>query len=1111
MRTLCRNFLALSLALSWHLAAQSVGQILGTVTDSTQAVIPNAKVTANQQGTGLVRSAVTSGAGTYSLPSLPVGTYTVTAETPGFKTGSFDVTLDVNQQREVSFTLALEGSATKVDVSAAMTLLTTTNATLGGLVTGQQVSTLPLNGRDITNLVFLQPGVNNEINSFYFGSTVWSSNGNRGGTSASFLDSSETTDTQVGGTHLTNFNLDAVAEFKVLQNNYSAEYGRGAGAIVELVSKSGTNELHGSAFEFLRNSDLDSRNFFSTSVPPFKRNEFGGTIGGPVLIPHVYHGKDRTFFFFEYAGFRQVRGNPIVMPVPTADERKGIVDITGANGKPDQLIVPLNTVAQYVLNRYPLPNQLNGPFGANTFDFEYSTPQNSDQWSGRVDHRFSDKDSLFARYTYTSNELPVGNPVAAIEGTNFSGSQKNSPQNAALNEIHIFSPTLINTLRLGFTYTPLGYYPAEVQTIAQTSFTDGSLATWGPDNSLGVAENQLIQFHDGLNWTKGRHSISLGFEFGRIRTNEVGASVGGPQGVFSFEPGTPLPVDIPSASGQNNLAAGTPSPSSIISFMVGDPSVYTRSVPFPGFGPLGGGFMPFGMRHSHLAGWFQDDIRWTSKLTMNIGLRYEYDSVPYESANRLAGIVDDSSFDGGALYRQLVLNPRPMYFPDYGGWGPRFGLAYKLDNKTVFRGGFGVFTNMIPNVYPDQQAFGFPFASFGTTLSPTYSLAPLSLAGMPVLTDLQGNPLPPNGNTHLIRPNTPVNLKPVAAFFGGPLELNFNSMGLRNGYTLAGNITLERELPGDVLLQAAYVTNNAVHLWASEWPNAYTGAMPQYTPYTNANPGLGEFELMDNHAHSTYNSLQVMVRKVSIAHGLQFQASYTWAKAIDNASTVWNSSVPNGAMLPNNPLCYSCEKSVAGFDFPQTLTLNFAYTIPTDKWQALSALPHRLTSGWQITSIVRAQSGFPFTVTSPYGTVEFGTDTYAGFQPTRPFLVQQPTFRTGGEPEEQFFSNSVINNQSQFFATPTVAVNGTELQTTPGNLGRNTFRSAPFSNVDFSLLKDTKITERATIQFRSEFFNLLNQHAFASPVAVLGASGFGTSNSTVLPERQIQFALRLIF
>jgi hypothetical protein len=1039
-----------------------------------------------------------------------VGTYTVTAEAPGFKIGSSDVTLDVSQQREVDFTLVVVGATTKVEVSAAAALLTTTNDTLGGLVNGQQVSTLPLNGRDITNLVFLQPGVNYEIN----GIATFSMNGNRGGTGSSFLDGSETTHMQFGGPKMTDFNLDAIAEFKVLQNNYSADNGRGGGAIVEVVSKSGTNQLHGSAFEFVRNSDFDARNFFSTTVPPYQRNEFGVTLGGPVSIPGVYQGKGRTFFFFEYAGFRQRLGEPILMPVPTPAERGGTLPITGANGEPDQLIVPLNSVSQYVLNHYPLPNQPSGPFGANTFNFEYSVPEDHNQVSGRVDHHFSDKDTLFARYTRIDSNGPVNDPVALIEGgPSFTSGWRSAPENAALNEVHTFSPTLLNTLNLGFSYNADWTILAPVQNIAETTFTDGSLGTWGPDFSNGRYLRSQPSLRDTVNWTKGRHSMSLGFDIRRMVTNEQGASVGGYPGVYYFAPGSPLPVNVPSASGLNNLAAGTPSSSSILSFMVGAPAFYDRSLAFPGFGTQGE-YPPFSLRYNRYASWFQDDVRLGRKLTLNIGLRYEYNPPPHEPNDRLTAVVDDSTFEGGTLYHQLILNPQnPTEFPpDYRGWGPRFGLAYKVTDKTVFRGGFGVFTAVIPNLYLDQQAgLSYPFAAFIPALNPTYSLAPLPYGGLPAVTDLKGNPMPPGGNTKKVPPNTPLNLAPAEAFIGGPLELNVNSMSLRNGYVLAGNATLERELPGDIVVQAAYVTNNAVHLWASEWPNAYSGAEPQYTPYSNANPGLGEFELMDNHAHSTYDSLQAMGRKVSTKYGLQFQASYTYEKAIDNATTVWNSSIPNGAMLPNNLLCYSCEKAVSGFDFPHTLVVNFVYAIPTDKWQALSAVPRRLTAGWQVSSIARAQSGYPFTVTSPYGTVQFGTDTYTGYQPTRPFLDEQPTLRTGGGPEEQFFSDAVINNQSQYLATPTVVVNGSTVQTAPGNLGRNTFRSEPFSNVDFSLIKDTKITERATIQFRGEFFNILNQHAFVQPVSVLGASGFGVSNSTVLAERQIQFALRLVF
>jgi hypothetical protein len=533
----------------------------------------------------------------------------------------------------------------------------------------------------------------------------------------------------------------------------------------------------------------------------------------------------------------------------------------------------------------------------------------------------------------------------------------------------------------------------------------------------------------------------------------------------------------------------------------------------PGFGPAGGGFSPFGVRRAHASGWFQDDFRVSQKLTLNIGLRYEYSTIIREVAGRFAAIVDDPHFAGGNLFGQLILNPDPLYYPDHKGFGPRFGMAYKMTDHTVLRGGWGMFTNLIPTVFPDQAAVGFPFASFSSVQRPTYSLTPLSVAGLPNVVDLQGNVLPPNGNTKQIKPNTPVNLAPIANFFGSPIVINLTSLHLRNGYTMSGNFTVEQELPGEITLQAGYVSNNAVGLYASEWPNAYTGADKSLTPFSNINPGLGEFQLTDNHAHSTYNSLQAVFRKVSRQHGLQFQVSYTWSKAIDNASTVWNASVPNGALLQNNPTCWSCEKGPAGFDVPQILSANLVYEIPMDSWAGFSHLPKRLTKGWGLTTIIRGQSGFPFTITSPYGTKRYGTDTYTGFQPTRPDLVQTPSMRSGGHTEEQFFSDAVVadgvNLGQQFFATPGGAANG--IQDHPGNLGRNNFRAPSYSNADLSLVKDTKITEKYSIQFRSEFFNLLNQHAFQAPEAVLGNPGFGKATATVLPERQIQLALRFVF
>jgi hypothetical protein len=1100
-------------ALTPTASAQAVGAIVGTVTDPAGAVVPNAKVTATDVATSAGRTTVTSGSGTYSLNSLPVGMYLLTVEATGFKSvTSEQLTLDVNQRREVDFRLTLNESKTEVEVQATPPLLNTTNGTLGGLVTGEQVATLPLNGRDITNLLLLQPGINLEVDlSTSFVPWV-SANGNRGFMGSSYLDGIDTTNEEIGGAQFTNFNLDAVAEFRVLQNNYSAEYGRGSATIIQQVSKSGTNELHGSLFEFVRNSDFDARNFFATDVPPFKRNEFGVTAGGPVWFPRIYNGKNKTFFFAQYAGYRQVRATPFLEAVPTADQRQGKVDIMGANGQPDQLLVPLTASAQYVLNHYPLPNQPNGPLGANTFNFDGKTQLNENQWSVRGDHHFSAEDSLFVRFSSVNNVIPVTDPFAALLGP-FSPYSSLYVRNFGLDETHIFTPRLLNSLRLGWTdsinwATGLRSLKA---TYPQIVFTDGSLGSWGPDG--GNAPEQLrpesYLVNDSVTWVRGRHSMSIGGEFRRIHMNDLQVSFGGVDGVFFVAPGVPLPVSIPSASGLNNLAAGQPSPSALISMMVGAPSSYLFAASFPGYGgPTVGAAPRYGIRRFHTNFWFQDDVNVNRKLTINYGLRYEFNSVPREIANRVSNVIDDPNFAGPSAYLHLVVNPTPLYRPDYRGWGPRLGYAYKLTEKTVLRGGFGVFTNLGTQgqVTSALAGFNFPVTATGPSTA-SVSLTPVPSNLPPPLVDLQGNPIAANGNSKSVPPNTPVDLRNIEAYFGGPILGNFVATNWRDGYTMSGNFTLEQALPSEMLLQLGYVANIGVHLSGSEWPNAYHGAESQYSPYSNASPGLGEFQSTDSFAHSTYHSLQTSLRKTSSKYGIVFQVSYTYSKSIDNASTVYNGPASNSAGLQNNPTCWSCEKAVSGFDFPQRIVGNLVYTLPVDKW---SALPKKLSQGWQVTGIVQAQSGFPFTVTSPYGTLPFGTDVYYGVQATRPNLVQTPTVAHGGS-EEQFFSDAVISNSNQFFSTPLVTVGGNQVQVFPGNLGRNTFRTAPFSNVDFSLIKDTHITERKMMQFRAEFFNLLNQHAFAVPGTILGAPGFGISSSTVLPERQIQLALRLVF
>ena len=389
--------------------AQAVGTITGTVSDPSGAVIAGAKVTATRVETGVAQFTVTTSAGAYTIPSLVVGTYKVEAAAPGFKSGTAEgITLDVAQVRAVDFKLVLAGVTALVEVNAAPPLLNTANATLAQVVSTEQVENLPLNGRNIEGLMTMQPGVvgYNGANMGWMSAEL-AGNGNRGETSVGTLDGADASDAEMGTLQFSNFNLDAIAEFKVQQNNYSAQYGQGAGTITQIVSKSGTNQFHGSLFEFVRNNVFDARNFFANGpgsagiVPPFRRNEFGGTFGGPIK-------KDKTFFFVQYAGLRQRLGEPNNAAVPTEAERTGAVTIpdpssTSATPPPDNLLVPLNSVAQSVLNRYPLPNHPGGVNGDNTFTYEFSQPINDDQWSARMDHHFSSTDTLFARASYVNH------------------------------------------------------------------------------------------------------------------------------------------------------------------------------------------------------------------------------------------------------------------------------------------------------------------------------------------------------------------------------------------------------------------------------------------------------------------------------------------------------------------------------------------------------------------------------------------------------------------------------------------------------------------------------------------------------------------------------------
>ncbi|MFN7997416.1 MAG: TonB-dependent receptor [Bryobacteraceae bacterium] len=1099
------------------LLAQATGTIRGTVLDPGGAIIPNATVTAVERNTSFAREIVTSSSGDFTLPLLPVGTYDMTAKAAGFQASSIEVKLDVDQKREVNFTLALGGVQTQVSVTATAPIVNTSSGELGGLVEARQVSNLPLNGRDISGLMLMLPGQVPENNSSFSFEINTSGNGNRGVTGSSFLDGMDSSDNELGGGQFGNFNLDAIAEFRVLQNNYSAEYGRGSGTVVAIASKSGTNEVHGSLFEFVRNDKFDARNFFAPSTAPFRRNEYGFTAGAPVIIPKVYNGKNKTFWFLQYAAFRQRLAGPVIFAVPTADERKGLVTISPTDGSPSyQLQVPVLPDVSTILNKYPLPNNPNGPLGARTFASTYSTAIDRTQWSGRLDQRFSDKDSFFFRYSVAENVAPRQDPNEAIINPDFTNDLKNNWINSGLTETHLFRSNLINEVRISGMQSIEQTIPKRFD-LTQVSFADGALYPYGTNGGGFSLAPFAMTYRDSMNWVRGRHSMNFGGEFRTVHSAYFGSSIGGPNGTYTFAAGSPVPVAVPALDGVHSLQPGDASPSSLVSFMLGTSQFYQRSVAYPGYGPPGGGFAPFSMRRSNWAGWFQDDFKVSRNLTINLGLRYEYNSVPFETAGRLAGIVNDPNFlPDKSLYRRMVLNPSPIYREDYKGLAPRVGFAWKALPKTVVRGGFAVFTNLPLSQTADQQGFNFPFSGTSAVPNLDFTAAPRPLS-LPPIHDLAGNVVPSGGDSKTVKPNTPIDLTPYPG-----LLTNVTSNDYHNGYTLSGNLTIEHELANDLVLQVGYVFNNAVSLYASQFPNGYAGADPSLALYTAVNPSLSEFQLTDNHAHSTYNSLQTMLRKTSSKLGMAFQLSYTYSKSIDNATTVYNGDGANSGVFQNNPFCWSCERARSSFDVPHRVVASFSYQLPFDR---ATHLPKRLTQGWTFWGIATASSGFPFTVLTPFGSQRYGIDNYAGGT-VRPDLVSTPTLKTPGSgPEEQFFSNQVLqdnsnliqavnNNQSftgTFFSVPLATLNGTTVMAHPGDLGRNTFRNAGFSNLDFSLAKDTRLFERASLQFRSEFFNILNQHAFSIPSRVLTSPGFGVSTSTIGDPREIQFGLRLIF
>jgi Carboxypeptidase regulatory-like domain len=1124
------------------LAASAAGALSGAswkgvLTDAAGKPVAGAIITLHSAG-GRDQTATTAADGKFAFAEIAAGSYEVSVQAADKDWRAADpLTIKETTALTVALQLPSQGQELRI-VSTGVAA--TAQASGGEHLSSTEVSSLPLNARDFSKLLLLAAGTMTDTNGAANFTQQFAVNGQRGSATVFAMDGFDTTDAELGGATFSNFNVDAIQEVQSSSGVMPAETGHGAAGYTNVVTKSGVNQIHGSMFEFLRNASLDARNYFDPvnangrRIPPFVRNEFGFTNGGPVVLPHLYDGRNRTFYFGEYQGFRQVLGTTQVLPVPTAAERQGI-DTSTFPGDTLTVPLPLDPGVVQVLNGYPLPNEPTGPFGDRTYAASSKVVTRTDQFSVRIDHQISNQASLVTRFSLNQVTGPLTNPDQTAINPSFGVLFFDHQRNAGVKYIRTISPHLTSETSLSYIRTT-PFFPTTDHTQPGIGFADGLFQAYNqPGGSIFGAYGNVFQFKEDMGFSRGGHSFKWGME---IRVNRDSTIFGtNPNGAYDFGGGTAFsPKLIKSVSGTHDIQPGAPLPDSLTGLLTATPYSYTITAA-ASVTPIGDKFDEAGVRREAYNFYFQDAWKATPQLTVSYGLRYEVNSRIHEATKRTSLPIFVGADGKPAPYwdrtatQPVLINPQPPYDQDWNGWGPRFALDYGLGKHTVLHAG-GAITTLLPNLWQDNfltAAIPYAFAPYITAL-PKVSVpfqntfVPLSL---PTSYNIQGQPIFATGRTQDVPANTVIDLprfqSDLEALTPGDqvqlLTIAGIAKNFSNGYIGSWTAGIDRNF-GDFKFNASYVATAGIHLPRVYWPNSYGGAEQAFAPFTQFNSagqatgGFGPESLMTSASHSTYHALQTSLTKNSARAGLGVQASYTYSKSIDDTSAVLGGLFGTAGTIlqtvPQDPWNPGTEKGPSTFDVTHVFAVSVIQLLPLDRVGFLHPLGRTLTTGWQVLNITTLTTGSPFSV---YSGIQQTGDGNGGSD--RPDLVAMPHFSTSRPLRDDYFGMGT--NNASFFNIPINVPGGTGPNHGRfGTLGRDTFRGPAFHDYDFALVKDTPFGHRGngelgTVEFRAEFFNLFNIVNFGLPSNIVRGSGFGIISKTAGTSRQIQFSLKVIY